>query len=102
MSVSAVIAEQVVTDGVRAALADQHGHASAETNVREAEQALTQAQSALETAVRAFDGLGDELAARQRLQELGDTRDDAQAHLDQVGGSTRPNLALNAASDGAS
>jgi site-specific DNA recombinase len=99
MSVSAVIAEQVVTDAVRAALADQGGHASAETNVREAEQALTQAQSALEAAVRAFDGLGDELAARERLQELRETRDDAQAHLDQSGGGTRPILTLNAANN---
>jgi site-specific DNA recombinase len=99
MSVSAVIAEQVVTDAVRAALADEHGHASAETNVREAEQALAQAQSTLEAAVRAFDGLGDELAARERLQELREARDDAQAHLDQIGGSTRPNLTLNAAND---
>ncbi|MHB8242994.1 MAG: recombinase family protein [Solirubrobacteraceae bacterium] len=97
MAITANIAERVVTEHVRAALADTQGHASAETNVREAEQALQAAQSALDAALRTFDGF-DEPAARQRLLELREERDTAQAHLDQLGG-TRPALTINGAED---
>ena len=86
MTISAEIAEQVVTDHVRAALANVHGRASAETNVRNAEQELADAQDALDAAVRAFDGMGDELAVRDKLAELRRARDGAQARLDQLGG----------------
>lgn len=58
MAISAEIAERVVTERVRAALADVHGHASAETNIHQAEQALEHAQSAL-GAIRAFDGFDE-------------------------------------------
>jgi site-specific DNA recombinase len=97
MAITADIAERVVTEHVRAALADVQGHASAETNIRQAEQALRAAQSALSAALRAFDGF-DEPAARQRLLELREARDAAQAHLDQLGG-TRPALTINGDED---
>lgn len=97
MAITANIAERVVTEHVRAALADVQGHASAETNIRQAEQALQAAQSALDTALRTFDGF-DESAARQRLVELREARDSAQANLDQLGG-TRPALTINGDED---
>jgi site-specific DNA recombinase len=97
MAITADIAERVVTEHVRAALTDVQGHASAETNIRQAEQALQAAQGALDAALRAFDGF-DEPAARQRLLELREARDAAQAHLDQLGG-TRPALTINGAED---
>ena len=65
VTISAAIAEQAVADHVRAALANVHGRASAETNVRNAEQELADAQDALDAAVRAFDGLGDETTVRE-------------------------------------
>lgn len=97
MAITATIAERVVTEHVRAALADTRGHASAETNIQRAEQSLAAAQSLLAAALRTFDGF-DEPAARQRLIELREARDAAQAHLDQLGG-TRPAITLNGADD---
>jgi DNA invertase Pin-like site-specific DNA recombinase/PHD/YefM family antitoxin component YafN of YafNO toxin-antitoxin module len=97
MAITADIAERVVSEQVRAALADTQGHASAETNIRQAEQALQTAQGALDAALRAFDGF-DESVARRRLLELREARDAAQADLDQLGG-TRPALTINGAED---
>jgi DNA invertase Pin-like site-specific DNA recombinase len=97
MAITADIAERVVSEHVRTALADVQGHASAETNIRQAEHALQASQSALDSALRAFDGF-DEPVARQRLLELREARDAAQAHLDQLGG-TRPTLTINGAED---
>jgi DNA invertase Pin-like site-specific DNA recombinase len=85
MTISAVIAEQVVVEYVRGALADAEGRASAEDGARKAEQELATARDALDGAVRAFDGLGDVEAARVRLQELRAAVDAAQARVDQLG-----------------
>jgi Na+-transporting NADH:ubiquinone oxidoreductase subunit NqrC len=85
MTISAVIAEQVVADFVRAALADVEGRASAEDGARKAEQELAAAQDALDAAVRAFDVLGDVESARERLRELRAAVDDAQSRVDQLG-----------------
>jgi copper chaperone CopZ len=74
MTISAVIAEQTITEHVRAALANVEGPASAELNIRNAEQELVGAQDGLEAAVRAFDGMGDELAVREKLAELRQAR----------------------------
>lgn len=85
MTISAVIAEDTITKYVRGALANVEGRASAETNIRGAERELATAQDAFDAAVRAFDALGDELAVREKLAELRQARDDAQARLDQLG-----------------
>jgi hypothetical protein len=98
MTISAEIAEQVVSDHVRAALANVHGRASAETNVRSAEQDLADAQDALDAAVRAFDGLGDETSVRDKLAELRQARDEARERLDQLGG-TGLEIRVNADTD---
>lgn len=98
VTVSAQIAEQVVVNAVREALADVEGRASAEQQAREAERLLEQAQADLDAALRAFGGLVDESAARDRLIELAATRDQAREHLERLGG-TRTALTINAASD---
>jgi site-specific DNA recombinase len=87
VTISAVIAEDVVSSAVRAALADAEGRASAARNAREAANSLDQAQSSLDAALRSFaaTGLADEPAAVERLAELRQVRDDAQARVDQVG-----------------
>ena len=85
MTISAVIAEQVVVEYVRGALADVEGRASAEDGARKAEQELAAAQGALDAAVRAFDVLGDVESARERLRELRAAVDDAQSRVDQLG-----------------
>jgi DNA invertase Pin-like site-specific DNA recombinase len=86
MTISAVIAEQTITEHVRAALANVQGRASAEANIRNAEHDLAGAQDALDGAVCAFGGMGDELAVVEKLAELRQARDGAQERLDQLGG----------------
>jgi hypothetical protein len=85
MTISAVIAERVVVEHVRGALADVEGRASAEDGARKAEQELAAAQGALDAAVRAFDVLGDVESARERLRERRAAVDDAQTRVDQLG-----------------
>jgi hypothetical protein len=87
VTISAVIAEQVVTDAVKRALADAEGRASVAENVSAALSALDKAQADLDAAVRSFGaaGLENESVAVERLAELRSVRDDAQAHVDQMG-----------------
>jgi DNA invertase Pin-like site-specific DNA recombinase len=87
MAISADIAEQVVTERVRVALADVEGCASAEANVREAEQELENAEQALRGAVAMLSGLEDVSGTRERLLSLREARDEGQARLDRIGGS---------------
>jgi DNA invertase Pin-like site-specific DNA recombinase len=86
VTISAVIAEQVVSDSVRAALADVDGRASAEANVREAETDLENADQALRTAIAAFSGFEDITETQERLSELRRVRDEAQVRVDRLGG----------------
>ena len=85
VSISAPAVEKIVTDAVRERLADEKGRASADTAAREAEQRLDRAQADLDAALRAFEGF-DEAAARERLTELREVRDQAQDEVDQIGG----------------
>lgn len=98
VTVSAELAERVVVDAVREALADEQGQASADRDAREAEAALERAQADLDAAIRAFTGLEDEPAARDRLAELREVRDRAQAHADRLR-SLRAAVTINAADD---
>jgi DNA invertase Pin-like site-specific DNA recombinase len=98
VAISSEIAERVVVDHVREALADAQGRASAEQNARAAERALAQAQAALDSAIRAFSGLQDEPVARERLAELAAVRDRAQELVERLGG-TDTALTVSAAED---
>jgi DNA invertase Pin-like site-specific DNA recombinase len=87
ITISAEIAERVVSDAVRQALADAEGKASVADTVRRAQQELDQAQADLDAALRSFAaaGLADEPAAVERLAELRQVRDDVQTQLDRMG-----------------
>jgi len=98
VTISAVIAERVVVERVRAALADIEGRASAEGNVREAERALQHAEQALSGAVAMLSGLEDVEGTRERLLSLREARDEAQAQVDQLGGAPVA-ITVNAATD---
>jgi site-specific DNA recombinase len=98
VTISAEVVEGIVTEKVREALADVEGRASAEQGARDAAVAVERAQADLDAAIRAFAGLEGESAAVERLAELGEVRDSAQAHLDQLGG-LRASVAINAADD---
>jgi DNA invertase Pin-like site-specific DNA recombinase len=98
VTISAEMVEELVTSAVRLALANAEGRASAESNLRDAEVALEHAQSALDAAFRAFAGFEDESAARDRLSELRQVREDARDRLDQLGGQ-RAVITVSAAAD---
>lgn len=97
-SISAVAVEDLVSDAVRSALADAEGRASAESTVRDASTALDRAQADLDAALRTFAGFEDEAGARERLVELREARDHAQARVDELGGAGAV-VTLNAATD---
>jgi DNA invertase Pin-like site-specific DNA recombinase len=86
VTISAVIAEHVVTTAVRAALADVEGRASMAAEARDAASELSSAQDALDAALRSFTtaGLTDEPAAVERLADLRHARDEAQARVDRL------------------
>jgi hypothetical protein len=98
VAISAELVEGLVTDAVRNALSDVEGRASTAEGVQTAEAALARAQTALDSAIKAFAVLGDEPAAADRLVELREARDAARAEVEQLGdgGAT---LTLNAATD---
>jgi DNA invertase Pin-like site-specific DNA recombinase len=100
MTIAAEIAERVVTEKVRAALADVEGRASAAESARAATRSLEGAQAELDSAVRSFTaaGLLDESAAIERLAELRQARDDAQARVDRMGGESAA-VTINVADD---
>jgi DNA invertase Pin-like site-specific DNA recombinase len=85
VTISAHIVEGVVVTAVRRRLADVEGRASAERNVHDAQVTLDRAQSDLDAAIRAFAGLEDEDAARTRLAELRDARDEARTRVEHLG-----------------
>jgi len=86
VSISAELVEGVVVDAVKTALTDVEGRASAENNVRHAMNERDRAQADMDAAIRAFAGLEDEPAARERLAELRQVRDDAQERVERLGG----------------
>jgi len=98
VTIGAEIAEKVVVDHARAALADAEGRASVEDNARQAEAAAEKAQADLDAAIRAFAGVQDEPAAADRLAELQAARDLARDRVDHLGG-TRARVVVNGAAD---
>jgi hypothetical protein len=98
VTISAELVERLVVNVVKEALADVEGRASAQSNARDAEATLQRAQAALDAAIRAFAGMEDEDAARERLLELRAARDGAQERVDRLGGD-RAALVINAVDD---
>lgn len=86
VTISAVIAENVVVEATRAALRDVEGRADARANARHAADELASAESALDAAIAAFDGLGDLQATKDKLAQLGAAVDEARERLAQLGG----------------
>ncbi|MBV9337589.1 MAG: recombinase family protein [Solirubrobacterales bacterium] len=99
VTISAEIAEKVVSDAVRAALADAEGRASAAENARRAISDLEKAQAKLDATVRTLTaaGLMGEPSAVEQLTELREDRDEKQAAVDRIG--PEASRTVNAASD---
>jgi len=85
VTISAVIAEDVISSAVKAALEDAEGRANMAEKAQQAAGDLERTQAELDTALRSFaaSGLESEPAAIERLAALRQARDDAQSRLDQ-------------------
>jgi DNA invertase Pin-like site-specific DNA recombinase len=90
VTVSAELAESVVVDAVRAELEDVRGRASVDDDIADAERTLEESERELDAAVRAFTGLEDVDAARERLLGLREDRDHARERLDELRAATAP------------
>jgi hypothetical protein len=96
VTISAELAETAVVDAVRAALEGLSGTASVEDGVDEAARELERCERELDAAVRAFSGLDDVDAARERLLELRAERDRAQDRLAELEAATAPAITVTA------
>jgi len=86
VTISAVKAEQVVSDAVRAALTDATGHASDAESAQEAARDLEKAQAEYDLTLRSFSAAGasSEPAAIERLTQLREARDAARQRHEQA------------------
>jgi DNA invertase Pin-like site-specific DNA recombinase len=99
VTISAEIAEEVVSSAVRKALADAEGRASAAESARKAVADRDAAQANLDAAIRTLTaaGLINEPSAVEQLTELREVRDEKQAKVDQIG--PEASRTVNAADD---
>jgi hypothetical protein len=96
VTISAEAAERAVVDAVRELLAGTEGRASVEGGIGEAADELARRQDALDKAIRTFEGLEDEQAARERLQELRAARDEARERHDELLAASAPAITVSA------
>ena len=85
MTISAEIVERVVVERVQSILSGVEGRASARASRKAAEDALERAQSDLDGAIRTLADFSDEPAAREKLDQLRQERDEARGRLEQLG-----------------
>jgi DNA invertase Pin-like site-specific DNA recombinase len=96
VTISAEVAERAVVESVQDLLAGIEGRASVEGGAKDAAAELERRQEALDAAIRAFVGLGDEPAARERLQELRSKRDEARERHEQLVAASAPAITVSA------
>jgi hypothetical protein len=77
VTISADIAERMIVGAVKDLLEEMRGTASMDDGIADAERRLDACEQELDAAVRAFSVLDDVDAARDRLAELKDARDEA-------------------------
>jgi DNA invertase Pin-like site-specific DNA recombinase len=99
VAISATIVEQVVVDEVREFLAGITGSANIESGVEDAERELDSRERELDAAVRAFEGLDDVDATRERLLALRDARDAARDRVDELRAAVVPTVTVSATGD---
>ena len=96
VTISADVAEQVVVDAVKQILEGVAGTASMDDGIASARADVERAEQELDAAVRAFSGLEDVEAARERLAALRDARDVARDRLDDLRATVIPAVTLTA------
>jgi len=96
VTISAEVAERAVVGAVQDALAGMRGTASIDDGVEQAERAVETAEGELDATVRAFDGLDDVEAARERLTDLREARDQARDRLADLQAAALPAVIVTA------
>ena len=96
VTISATIVEGIVANGVREIISEIEGSASMVDGVAEAERELDLREQELDAAVRAFSGLDDVEAARERLLQLRGERDRARERLDDLQAAVVPTVRVRA------
>jgi site-specific DNA recombinase len=96
LAIGAEIAERAVVAAVQDYLAGIEGRASVEGGADEAADELARRQEALDAAIRAFDGLGEEQATKERLAELREARDQARERHDELVAASAPAITVTA------
>jgi site-specific DNA recombinase len=96
VTISAEVAEQTVVDAVQELLEGMKGTASISDSAQQAERGFEKAEAELSAAVDAFTGLDDVAAARTRLLELRDQRDEARERLDELQAAAAPAITVTA------
>lgn len=99
VTIAADIAERVVVEEVRELLDGVSGSATVADGVADAERAVEGAEKELDAAVRAFTGLEDVDAARERLGELREQRDRARERRDELLAAAVPTVTVSASGD---
>ena len=85
-----------MANGVREIISEIEGSASMVDGVAEAERELDLREQELDAAVRAFSGLDDVEAARERLLQLRGERDRARERLDDLQAAVVPTVRVRA------
>jgi DNA invertase Pin-like site-specific DNA recombinase len=96
VTISADVAETTVVEAVKEILRGIAGTASADAAIAAARDDVERCETELDKAVRAFTGLDDVDAARERLAALRDARDEARDRLHDLQASVGPVVTLTA------
>lgn len=99
VTISAEVVETAVVERVRELLEGISETASVADGVHEAEAEVERLERELDAAVRAFDGLEDVAATRERLLELRDQRDVARDRADELRRAVAPTVTVSASGD---
>jgi site-specific DNA recombinase len=99
VAISATIVEDVIVEETKRLIADMKGTATMADGIADAELALERCEQELDAAVRAFSGLEDVAATRERLLELRDARDRARDRFDELQDAARPAVTVTASGD---
>lgn len=99
VTISAAIAERAVVERVQELLEGISETASVAEGASEAEAEVERLERELDAAVRAFDGLEDVPATRERLLDLRDLRDSARERADELRGAVAPSVTVSPSGD---
>ncbi|MGE5274916.1 MAG: recombinase zinc beta ribbon domain-containing protein [Verrucomicrobiota bacterium] len=99
VTISADLAERVVVETVKSQLDRMRGTAGLDDGLAAGERNLDTAERELDAAVRAFTGLEDVDAARERLLELREERDRVRDRLAELQNAAVPAVAISTTGD---